>query len=252
MKFMKKIISFCVGLFLLLGCEKKDCCTNLEPITVTLQFTHNWDGIPINSSDFTTFKFTTEHGELISIEQLRYLVSRIKIGNFEKNYQLINVGESTGLELVLPQIPQGNQFLKFTFGFTDADNIDGIYPDLNSRSFNVPMMMGGGYHFMQFDGKYKDSNNQNANFNYHAIRAVNTSNPMNLILEDTSFEVEIGTFELSKNTTIEIKMNVAEWFKNPNLWDLNVLNTVLMPNFDAQKMMSENGRNVFSVGTISN
>jgi hypothetical protein len=25
-----------------------------------------------------------------------------------------------------------------------------------------------------------------------------------------------------------------------------------MPNFDAQKMMSENGRNVFSVGTISN
>ena len=170
----------------------------------------------------------------------------------KKNYQLINIGENTGLELVLAQIPQGNQFLKFTFGFTDADNIDGIYPDLNSRSFNVPMMMGGGYHFMQFDGKYKDSNNQNANFNYHAIRAVNASNPMNLILEDTSFEVEIGTFELSKNTAIEIKMNVAEWFKNPNLWDLNVLNTVLMPNFDAQKMMSENGRNVFDVGTISN
>jgi hypothetical protein len=47
-------------------------------------------------------------------------------------------------------------------------------------------------------------------------------------------------------------MNIAEWFKNPNLWDLNVLNTVLMPNFDAQKMMSENGRNVFSVGEISN
>lgn len=81
---------------------------------------------------------------------------------------------------------------------------------------------------------------------------MNASNPMNLILEDTSFEVEIGTFELSKNTAIEIKMNVAEWFKNPNLWDLNVLNTVLMPNFDAQKMMSENGRNVFDVGTISN
>ena len=78
------------------------------------------------------------------------------------------------------------------------------------------------------------------------------SNPMNLILEDTSFEVEIGTIEFSKNTTIEIKMNVAEWFKNPNLWDLNVLNTVLMPNFDAQKLMSENGRNVFSLGEISN
>ena len=140
--------------------------------------------------------------------------------------------------------------MKFRFGFADVDNLDGVYQDLNSSSFNVPMMMGGGYHYMQFDGKYKDTNNQDANFNYHTIRAVNLSNPINLILEDTSFEAEIGTFEFSKNTTIEIKMNVAEWFKNPNLWDLKVLNTVLMPNFNAQKMMNENGKNVFSLGKI--
>jgi hypothetical protein len=46
-------------------------------------------------------------------------------------------------------------------------------------------------------------------------------------------------------------MNIAEWFKNPNTWDLNELNTVLMPNFEAQKMMSENGRSVFSLGDIN-
>lgn len=239
-------------IFLLTACEKKECCVNFDPVTVTIKFSHNWDGIPINQSDFNNFKFTTENGELISIELLRYVVSNVSVGQTSKKYQLINVGENTGSEIVLNQVPQGNNFVKFTFGFTDADNIDGIYPDLNSTSFNVPMMMGGGYHYMQFDGKYKDANNQNANFNYHTIRAVNMSNPMNLILEDTSFEVEIGTLEFSKNTTIEIKMNVAEWFKNPNLWDLNVLNTVLMPNFNAQKMMSENGRNVFSLGEISN
>jgi hypothetical protein len=237
-------------IFIFSNCEKKDCCTNFEPITVTLKFTHNWDGIPITSSDFNNFKFTNQNGELISIELLRYLVSNVSVGQTEKKYQLINVGENTGSEIVLTQVPQGNNFVKFTFGFADADNIDGIYQDLNSTSFNVPMMMGGGYHYMQFDGKFKDTNNQNANFNYHTIRAVNMSNPMNLILEDTSFEVEIGNINLSKNTTIEIKMNVAEWFKNPNLWNLNVLNTVLMPNFDAQKLMSENGRNVFSLGEI--
>lgn len=239
-------------IFLFTACEKKECCVNFDPITVAIKFSHNWDGIPINQSDFNNFKFTTENGELISIELLRYVVSNVSVGQTNKKYQLINVGENTGTEIVLNQVAQGNNFVKFTFGFTDADNIDGIYPDLNSTSFNVPMMMGGGYHYMQFDGKYKDTNNQDANFNYHTIRAVNMSNPMNLILEDTSFEIEIGTFEFSKNTTIEIKMNIAEWFKNPNLWDLNVLNTVLMPNFDAQKLMSENGKNVFSLGEISN
>ena len=47
-------------------------------------------------------------------------------------------------------------------------------------------------------------------------------------------------------------MNVDEWFKNPNQWDLNTWYTVLMPNFEAQKDMSENGAaGVFSLGTVT-
>ncbi|MEN8835123.1 MAG: hypothetical protein ABF311_00005, partial [Polaribacter sp.] len=71
------------------------------------------------------------------------------------------------------------------------------------------------------------------------------------ILQDTSFEVDLGNIEITENTTIEIKMNVAEWFKNPNTWNLNELNTVLMPNFDAQILMNENGQSVFSLGEIT-
>ena len=103
---------------------------------------------------------------------------------------------------------------------------------------------------MQFDGKYKDTNNLDANFNYHAIRAVNRSDPNNLIFEDTSFLVDFGSVTITNNATIEIKMNIAEWFKNPNTWDLNQLNTVLMPNFEAQKLISANGKSVFSLGDI--
>jgi len=46
-------------------------------------------------------------------------------------------------------------------------------------------------------------------------------------------------------------MNIAEWFKNPYTWDLNELNTVLMPNFEAQLLMSQNGKSVFSRGELS-
>ena len=45
-------------------------------------------------------------------------------------------------------------------------------------------------------------------------------------------------------------MNIAEWFKNPNTWDLNVLNNMLMPNFDAQVSIFENGQNVFSLKSV--
>ena len=45
-------------------------------------------------------------------------------------------------------------------------------------------------------------------------------------------------------------MNIAEWFKTPNLWDLNELNQMLMPNTSAQIVMYQNGQNVFNLVSI--
>ena len=249
---MKKIIGLLFIIISFSSCgDEKDCCVNFEPVNVTLKFTQNWDGVPITTADFNDFKFATKNGESISINRLRYVVSDISVGNTIKNYQLIDIEEIGDSEIVFEQIPQGSTFLKFTFGFADAENTDGIYQDLNSVSFNVPGMLGGGYHYMQFDGKYKDVNDQDNNFNYHAIRAVDKTDPSNLVFQDTSFEVDLGAIEITNNITVEIKMNIAEWFKNPNTWNLNELNTILMPNFEAQKMMSANGASVFSLGEIN-
>ena len=248
---MKKIIyTLLIFCFAFLGCSE-DNDVNVETVNVTLKFTQNWDGTEISASDFNQFNFINENSDLISIERLRYVVSNIIIGGVEKEYQLINIGENTGSEISLEGITKGSKSLSFTFGFRDEDNLDGVHIDLNSTSFNVPEMLGGGYHYMQFDGKYKDTNNADANFNYHAIRAADITDPDNIILQDTSFEVDLGNMEITENVTIEIKMNVAEWFKNPNTWNLNELNTVLMPNFDAQILMNANGQSVFSLAEIT-
>ena len=247
---MKKIIWFFVIIAFTSCKDDTDCCVNLEPVNVTLKFTHNWDGTPVTASDFNSFNYVTENGESVSMERLRYVVSNINLGGESKPYQLVDLGINSGFEIIFNNVAQGINNLNFTFGFSDADNIDGVYQDLNTVSFNVPGMLGGGYHYMQFDGKYKDTNNLDANFNYHAIRAVDRSDPNNLIFEDTSFLVDFGSVTITNNATIEIKMNIAEWFKNPNTWDLNQLNTVLMPNFEAQKLISANGKSVFYLGDI--
>lgn len=248
---MKKICSFILLIMFLFNACNDDENTE-QKATVTIKFTHNWDGTPVTSSDFNAFKFTNANGEIVSIERLRYLVSNITLGTeITKSYNLVNVGGNTNLEITSENIPTGTHELNFIFGLKDVDNIDGVYLDLNSVSFNVPAMLGGGYHYMQFDGKYKDTNSQDANFNYHTIKAVDRTDPTNLIFQDTSFEVHLGAIEITDNTTIEIKMNIAEWFKNPNTWNLNELNSVLMPNFEAQKMMSANGTAVFSLGEVN-
>ena len=246
----KKYCLLILILILVTRCsEEKECCVQPQ-FTITLNFTHHWNGLKITPQDFNELKFTNENGERLSIERLRYLVSNISLIN-GKNYHLIDVGENSGTSITIPELTNESYALSFRFGFSDEDNTDGTYQDLNSVSFSVPGMLGGGYHFMQFDGKYIDNNNEASGFNYHTIKAVDRTDPNNLKFEDTSFEVNLGTIEVASNPEIEIKMNLAEWFKNPNTWNLNELNTILMPNFEAQKMMRENGETVFSLSAVN-
>lgn len=262
---MKKSVILLLLCLTLYYCkEKKECCVFPESVEVTLKFNHNWDGIPVFKNDFNELKFTNDNGETLSITRLRYAISNITItknatssrdggSSSFKEHNLVDVTNNTNLSFTLsePVVKDNYSNISFTFGFKNDDNIDGAYQDLNVANFNVPAMLGGGYHYMQFDGKYLDTNNQEAPFNYHAIRAVDRSDLNNLKFEDTSFTVNLGRITIEEDLIINIDVNLAEWFKNPNTWNLNELNTVLMPNFNAQKLINANGQSVFSLGEIT-
>jgi hypothetical protein len=262
---MKKIvvlITLMVGLF---SCSKDNDDT-IMPInnerTIILKFTHNWDGTAVTNSDFNSLQFTNANGEMMSIERMRYLISNVVFTKpdgttvMKQVHNLVDVTTNGNLEMTLTfaandNLPAGNYSnVGFTFGLNNVDNAVN-YPDLNSVSFNVPEMLGGGYHYMQMDGKFVNAASEEQGYNFHAIRAVD--NPgMPTFPQDTFFNVNLGDVNIvSNNTTVEVKMNIAEWFKNPNAWDLNTLNQMLMPNSAAQILISENGRDVFSLGAVT-
>ena len=56
---------------------------------------------------------------------------------------------------------------------------------------------------------------------------------------------------IQNNVTFNIKMNIAEWFKNPVNWDLNASHSMLMPDFGAQVLMFNVGKDAFSLGSIT-
>ncbi|WP_282041969.1 MbnP family protein [Winogradskyella flava] len=254
----KNLLRLCIVLCLC-ACDSDDSgSNNTSQTSPTFIFTHNWDGTQVSNADFNSFQFTTANGESISIERLRYVISDI---TFRTNngevlntdvYNLVDVTNNDGLNFTLARtIPAGNYAnVSFTFGLDNEDNSQN-YLDLNSASFNVPDMLGGGYHYMQFDGKFINSNMEEQGFNYHAIRAVDNPGTNPTFPQDTFFTVNLGPVNIAAVTEIEVKMNIAQWFKEPNLWDLNVYNQMLMPNSTAQILMYENGQNVFSLGEVS-
>ena len=227
----------------------------LSNANINFKFSHTWDNTLINSSNLTTQTLTNENGENINITRIRYLISKLQLVNSSGTTFTFDGYKFTDLENedtynFTPEnnsIPTGTYTLKFVWGFNEEDNIDGAYLDLNSASWNWPTMLGGGYHFLQFDGMYNVDTTPSP-FNYHNGTArVSVGN-----FEQNFAIIELETpLNITKNATINVNMNISEFFKNPNTWDLNVLDTPLMPNYNAQKMMQENVMSVFNVEGIT-
>lgn len=240
-------------IFLLIFCVTISCndhhSLQATSGTLTIQFNHDWNGEAI---DFDELKYTNAIGQDLSITKLRYLISDFVIQlsdgtsiNMDNHFLVdVNSGEIT---INLQDIPFNNYtVISFTFGFNEEKNIDGAYSDLNSTSWNWPTMLGGGYHFMQFEGKY-DSAGLEAPFAYH----MGTARVSTGIFEQNYFEVNLDQFNFKQESTLNINMNVAGWFTNPSDWDLEIYNVDLMTNYNAQKLMNTNGKSVFSLGEIN-
>jgi hypothetical protein len=137
--------------------------------------------------------------------------------------------------------------VSFLFGFDSVDNVNNAYADLNVVNWNWPGMLGGGYHFMQMEGQYRELGNDSTYAYHQGTARVSTG-----VFEQNYFKADLAGVTLSKsNVNMEIKMNIAEWYKNPNTWDLNQYHKMLMPNYAAQKLMQANGASVFSLGNVT-
>jgi hypothetical protein len=225
---------------------------------VNLRFIHEWNDAVVTADDFGTIQYVNAFGNQLSIERLRYLISDLTLTKTSgeiitlNNYHLIDLENENTLNLTPNQSVETGTYanVSFIFGFTNSANTDGAYPDLNSASWNVPAMLGGGYHYMQLDGKFINNIGNEAGYNFHAIRAADNPGPNPSFPQDTFFEVNLGPLTVSENNEIIISMDIAQWFKEPYLWDLNLYNQMLMPNSTAQILMYENGQNVFQLNSI--
>jgi len=256
---MRKIIAIIVlSVLVLTSCIEEDV-PGLQNTSVSLNFKHDWDGTNVSNTDFNSIQYFNENNDELSIEKLRYLISNVTFhkSNGEtivvEGYNLVDVTNDENLTYVLPdQIQVGTYSnVSFTFGFDNTDNIHGAYTDLNSASWDVPGMLGGGYHFMQLEGKFINNVASDQGYQYHTIRAVDNTDPMNLVFQDTFFTVNLGEVIVHNNSSVDVKMNIAEWFKSPHQWNLNDSNSMLMSDFNAQIKMYDNEQNAFSLGTVN-
>ena len=224
--------------------------------SLTFTFAHHFAGIPVTSSDFNLFNYVNANDDTLSISKLKYLISGIRL--YKSNgdsividgHQLVDLSDNSSLiyaPTTATDIPFGSYTgISFIFGLDSVNNISNAYADLNSASWNWPTNIGGGYHFMQMEGKYRELG-VDSSYAYHMGTAYDM---MMSMPEQNYFKVDLGPITLVNNATIQIKMDISEWYKNPSNWDLNFYHSNLMMDYTAQKLMNTIGKDVFSLGMI--
>lgn len=243
-----------------LSCEDKMNDTS-DPIedsvqtnTLTFHFDHTVDGKGVVYNDI---QYENEAGNQYSVMTLRYLVSDIRLHHYDGtlvkldtfHYRDIDIPETR--TLTVKNVPNGHyNYISFIFGLDSIKNKDFALPptqDYNNMEWPIPM--GGGYHYMKFEGRYILTNGETGSFNTHTgrLKTMNGTiyeNFIHVILPKSAFVLNDDNWEM------QVYMNLNEWYREPNVYNIESFGPAIMNNQQAQQMLKENGADAFSLGYI--
>lgn len=203
----------------------------------------------------TNKPYTNELGQPFNVTRLRYMVSDIAFHKSDgscftiNEFHLVDASDTTTL-LWDPntRVPEGDySSISFTFGFDAEDNVSNQYADLNTAIWNWPAMLGGGYHFMQLEGKFDTSGVEGGFATHMGTARNNTVVPTTFEQNDFEAKPANSAITIPDSTSFAIVMNIEEWYKNPYNWDFKLYNQPIMPIYDAQRKLNLNGPSVFTV-----
>ncbi len=263
------LLSAFFALYGLYGCKDKQI--EPEPAKeygkVKFNFTHLVDGLPL---DKDTMIYTNAAGNNYEVDQLMYFISDVTLHNSDGSTKLIDGWKDINyVDIDLPaklswsvydDIPVGTyNSISFTFGISEAKNITMMYVNPPEVNMMWPSILGGGYHYMMMNGKWKDTANVIQNFAFHLgigqlyhSNVINTDSIYAFVQNYFNVELPNSTFTIEKDKTrqIEIIMNIDSWFKTPYVYDHNYWGSGIMQNQPAMQMAKDNGFDVFTTGLI--
>ena len=207
-----------------------------EYLSLNINFKHYVDGIELIANEMI---YTNPSNDNYSIQTLRYLISDITLHTNNGDETVLNelhfidISIDSTLILNIPQINYQNYTsLSFTMGLDSIKNITNLFLNENFfPSFVWPEFLGGGYHYMQLEGDF------NTVFNGYTTHTGGTNGI------DFSFN---KMFSITDITDININMEITNWYKNPEIFDLTT--DGIMGDINKQTILKANGiEDVFSV-----
>jgi hypothetical protein len=153
---------------------------------------------------------------------------------------------------LISKVPDG-QFdsISFVFGLLPAQNVTGFFVNPPENNMAWPDALGGGYHYMQINGKWLSLNDTVYPFNLHTGIGQWYENGSATEFIPNHFRVTLPLRDciVTKDATTQLDfvMNVNGWMAAPNVYNFDEIGGSIMQNQAAQEMLRENGPRALSV-----
>jgi hypothetical protein len=226
---------------------EKQCVSGRDAFQVKITVIHK---VGNELLEFDTLRYQNSSGNKYSVYTLRYFLSGISLTKNTGETVLLKEVQYVDGRIIKTNsflsgdlVPAGEYlFLTFQFGLNDQFNVSGRFPNHPENRMEWPETMGGGYHYMKLEGKI-ESTAEDLNFQAHTGRLNETSHFIRISLPVKGLKVD------HDGVSIQLIMDINQWWEQPNKLDLNDISAI-MDNYQIQKQLMENGRNVFSTGAI--
>lgn len=155
----------------------------------------------------------------------------------DKAYHYIDMSSSSFNKIAIARIPAGTYTgFDFLIGIDSLHNhYDSIPATTEFQNMAWPMMMGGGFHFLKLEGQFI-SPADTLGYTVHVGQNGYTSR--NSISKNF-------TVTAKSVTTVDLFVDIDEWFKNPYTFDLNTDSYSTMDDTTAMRKIAANGNDVF-------
>lgn len=268
MKYVKILTLAALPFLLLVSACKDDTPDNpAQKGRISFQFTHLVNGQALQKDHMI---YTNTAGNPYEINQLMYFISDVtlyKSGGTAKliddwtdvHYVDIDMPETLKWE-VYDEIETGNyDSIGFTFGINKEKNQSFRFVNPPESFMAWPDVLGGGYHYMMLNGKWKTPSNAIENLAFHlGIGQLYKSDVIKIdsiygfVQNYFSVKLPISAFTIETNKTrnIEIIMNIESWFDSPHIYNFDYWGGAIMQNQPAMQQIKENGKDVFGAKLI--
>ena len=222
-----------------------DTPTPSSATTTNFEISYEVDGKALSPD---TMIYKNPFGVPYSVSRLQYFISKIKlyktdgsVWSPDSDYFYMDGLKYLMYKLPLGKVPAGEyNKIEFYIGLPPELNKHGAIANTQENiDMEWPTMMGGGYHFIKFEGSYKvHPDSMKKGFAVH----LGTNSALVSVTINLQTPIKISG---DQEINIPLVMNLNEWFRNPHDYNFATQKAYTMNDSLARATIAQNGQDVF-------